>query len=354
MKRNYTVEFYRFITIIFIAIFHFGIQYTGKFHWPKGGYLGVEFFFILSGFFLMREANKDKIKGESDSKLSVNYLLSKLKRLYPDYLLIILIFIFCNIFKDKLFSAKYVFEWLYKEIWELLFLHDFGIPDIHMSVTSTWFLSSLVINSYLIYYLILKNKDLFVGFIAPVTTILIYAYASRKYGSLSIQGEYSGIFYGALIRSWADICMGVLSYNFYSFMHKWLEYEKSANIKKYKKIIFLFNLIEIYMIVSCLYIINIGFKLDDFNIVIPFVVIIVLAFLNITFISRLLNKKIFKSLGEISYSIYLNHLLVSTILTVYFPNRNYKIMLIIFLIISIVMSYGTNKFIKKIINKGQR
>ena len=121
-----------------------------------------------------------------------------------------------------------------------------------------------------------------------------------------------------------------------------------------QKIIFLFNLIEIYMIVSCLYIINIGFKLDDFNIVIPFVVIIVLAFLNITFISRLLNKKIFKSLGEISYSIYLNHLLVSTILTVYFPNRNYKIMLIIFLIISIVMSYGTNKFIKKIINKGQR
>ena len=86
MKRNYTVEFYRFITIIFIAVFHFGIQYTGKFHWPKGGYLGVEFFFILSGFFLMREANKDKIKGESDSKLSVNYLLSKLKRLYPDYL----------------------------------------------------------------------------------------------------------------------------------------------------------------------------------------------------------------------------------------------------------------------------
>ena len=137
-------------------------------------------------------------------------------------------------------------------------------------------------------------------------------------------------------------------------MHKWLEYEKSVNIKKYKKIIFLFNLIEIYMIVSCLYIINIGFKLDDFNIVIPFVVIIVLTFLNITFISRLLNKKIFKSLGEISYPIYLNHLLVSTILTVYFPSRNYKIMLIIFLIISIVMSYGTNKFIKKIINKGQR
>ena len=88
--------------------------------------------------------------------------------------------------------------------------------------------------------------------------------------------------------------------------------------------------------------------------VIPFVIIIVLAFLNITFISRLLNKKIFKSLGEISYPIYLNHLLVSTILTVYFPNRNYKIMLIIFLIISIVMSYGTNKFIKKTINKGQR
>ena len=106
----------------------------------------------------MREANKDKIKGESDSKLSVNYLLSKLKRLYPDYLLIIFIFLLFNIFKDKLFSAKYVFEWLYKEIWELLFLHDFGIPDIYMSVACTWFLSSLVLNSYLFYCCIVFNN----------------------------------------------------------------------------------------------------------------------------------------------------------------------------------------------------
>lgn len=352
MKRNYTIEFYRFITIILIAIFHFGIQYTGKFHWPKGGYLGVEFFFILSGFFLMKEANKnEKIKEKSYSKLSVNFLLNKLKRLYPDYLLIILIFLFCDIFKDRLFSVKYIFSWLYKSMWELLFLHDFGIPNIYMSVTSTWFLSSLVINSYLIYYLIIKNKDLFVGFIAPITVILIYAYASRRYGSLSIQAEYSGIFYGALLRSWADICMGVLTYNFYSFVDKYLEHEKNINEQKYKKIIFLLNFIELYMIISCLYIINIGFKLDDFNIIIPFVVIIVLSFLNVTVISKLLNKKIFKLLGEISYPIYLNHLLISTILTVYFPNKNYKVMLIIFLIMSIVMSYGTNKFIKKLINK---
>ena len=145
--------------------------------------------------------------------------------------------------------------------------------------------------------------------------------------------------------------MGVLTYNFYSFVDKYLEHEKNINERKYKKIIFLLNFIELYMIISCLYIINIGFKLDDFNIIIPFVVIIVLSFLNVTVISKLLNKKIFKLLGEISYPIYLNHLLISTILTVYFPNKNYKVMLIIFLIMSIVMSYGTNKFIKKLINK---
>ena len=114
--------------------------------------------------------------------------------------------------------------------------------------------------------------------------------------------------------------MGVLTYNFYSFVDKYLEHEKNINERKYKKIIFLLNFIELYMIISCLYIINIGFKLDDFNIIIPFVVIIVLSFLNVTVISKLLNKKIFKLLGEISYPIYLNHLLISTILTVYFPN----------------------------------
>ena len=63
MKKNYTIEFYRFIAIIFIAIFHFGIQYIGDFHWPKGGYLGVEFFFILSGFFLMKESEDIEKQG---------------------------------------------------------------------------------------------------------------------------------------------------------------------------------------------------------------------------------------------------------------------------------------------------
>ena len=55
--RNKTIEFYRFFTILIIAIFHFNAQYfrdgAGLSLWPKGGYLGVDFFFIISGMFLM-------------------------------------------------------------------------------------------------------------------------------------------------------------------------------------------------------------------------------------------------------------------------------------------------------------
>ena len=54
--KNRTIEFYRFLFACIIFVLH--VRHYGDFEGPNGefngGYLGVEFFFILSGFLLMQ------------------------------------------------------------------------------------------------------------------------------------------------------------------------------------------------------------------------------------------------------------------------------------------------------------
>ena len=56
--RNGFVEFYRFIAAICIALFHYEWVYMGTSRYLGHLYIFVEFFFVLSGFFLAQNCNK--------------------------------------------------------------------------------------------------------------------------------------------------------------------------------------------------------------------------------------------------------------------------------------------------------
>ena len=59
-KRNNALEFYRFVFIVFIFFMHFRSYggFEGDKNYFAAGYLGVEYFFILSGFFMMQKIEK--------------------------------------------------------------------------------------------------------------------------------------------------------------------------------------------------------------------------------------------------------------------------------------------------------
>lgn len=82
-KRNWSIEVFRFMATISIAIYHFEWIYLKKpinfIHF----YIFVEFFFVLSGFFLAYNAIKDK-KSKRDT---LDYILIEIKKLFPIYLM---------------------------------------------------------------------------------------------------------------------------------------------------------------------------------------------------------------------------------------------------------------------------
>lgn len=97
-KRNDVLELWRFIFCIMVLGFHFFSKIESElFH---AGYLGVEFFFLVSGYFIGSFYTK-QLSGKSFSnrlKAIGAYICSRLKRLYPLYLAALFLMLFIRSF----------------------------------------------------------------------------------------------------------------------------------------------------------------------------------------------------------------------------------------------------------------
>lgn len=262
--RNGTIECYRVIAIIVIAIFHLNVQYLGLEHvtWLKGGYLGVEFFFILSGYLLAQNLSKQTVDEHNVYKCAWRIVKKKVATLYPIYIISMIMYFLMYVGIHTITNIKQAILWYMEQIYAFLFLNAIGIPDIQCFTGSIWFLSSLIINTYIISFLLLKDKDKFVGLIAPIFCIVFYGYCGKLYQSLSMQEEWVGPFYGALSRGFADLSVGVILYELLSGI------EVTNNIKK------LLSILEVIVFIYIFKILNTGFSVDDFKIVILFAFII--------------------------------------------------------------------------------
>ena len=77
--RNGFIELCRFIFAMCIVSHHFLLLPTQSEHYPLiGGYIGVEFFFILSGYFLYAAAINDV-----SDQVSVIQVVKRLKKIFP-------------------------------------------------------------------------------------------------------------------------------------------------------------------------------------------------------------------------------------------------------------------------------
>jgi len=89
-EKIYSIEFYRFIFTMIIAIMHFKEDFNkinNNLSFPnifKGGGLGVDFFFIILGFFCYESFIKNNDMNTSPFHNTIVFIGKKIKRLYPN------------------------------------------------------------------------------------------------------------------------------------------------------------------------------------------------------------------------------------------------------------------------------
>jgi len=109
-----------------------------------------------------------------------------------------------------------------------------------------------------------------------------------------------------VFRAFLDMNIGVMCVAITKRLEKY-EFNKMLKI--------LFSILEVISVIVIYDRINSNAALNDYDILWAFSIVTIMAYLKITNISRLLDRKFFIYLGRYSYGIYLNHLIVSAVIT---------------------------------------
>ncbi|MBP5465082.1 MAG: acyltransferase [Treponema sp.] len=301
-QRNYSIDFWRILFTYLVILYHLEIFFQREDRFFECCYLSVEFFFILSGFFMARHAENDT--EPAPKRASCTYIFHRFRQLYPAFLVAWTASFLSWILKARFVNAVPVslVRTIQEHVWELSLLWML-VPGNKTFVYVSWYISSMLIASYFIYWLLKAKKNTSVGFIFPLSIILIYSFFGTWNQGIDFHYDFKTIVSSGLLRAFAGLSIGCISFYVFKNVYKHLETLIRVPYRK-----FLLSICELLVI---LFLIRILFGSEHSNlnfIAIPlFMVLLMLEFGSYTFLSDILNKgKFFGFLGKTSIGAYLN------------------------------------------------
>lgn len=313
----YNVDFLRFILAVEIILFHFGLMFKNCnpffqniFNHFKHGFICVEFFFIISGFFLFKNINI--------TENTITFAQKRLIRLLP-----VKYFTLGALGISSLF-IKGISISFNKILISLLLLNCIGFNSQKTGPVEIWYISVLFWISLFYFYIHKIFNKKCVNLIMWLATFFSCAFVlnCNSSGHAGIYKNHYIIFNEGIMRGIFCIGLGYFIVMLYN-----------SNFLKSLKNLFhkiLVTIIEIFAYAFLIYYLTISSNVPGNNYLNYILIFIILFYLLITkqgYISKLINNKILARLGQYSYSMYVIHWPVFIVLkktifkTQYFTNN---------------------------------
>ncbi len=210
-SRDYTVELWRFIFCIVVLGFHFFIK--TKYSFFRAGYLGVEFFFVLSGYgiysYYVKQMQGKKF-GERLYQLGM-YIGKRIVRLYPLYLISLLCMLIFRAVSEG-WRPSGVVAYFTKGWAEFLMLQCGPLGNAVL-ISAHWYVAAFFWGSVILITVLLLTGRVGGYVICPITSVLIYRYYFNLIGKIDV--IYS---YHAVVRAVAGLALGVFVGFFAQFL----------------------------------------------------------------------------------------------------------------------------------------
>ncbi len=319
-KKN--IQFLRGLSVIFVFLYHTNIPFFER------GYLGVDIFFVISGFVItQRIIQSYGVK----KKISLKDFYSKrLKRIIPNLFFVV--------------GFTYIFYLLFGppdlSLWNEFLSALFGVSNIYYIIHDIGYFDN-VFDDPLAHTWSLGVEEQFY-LLYPLLIFLIFQFKNNKF--LKLQIIFSLIFLISIFFYKIKLDSNPLLAFFLSPLRFW-ELIFGAilflNFNKFKKN----NLISIFSLLLIIVLIFTNFNYDYF--LLNFIIVLLSGSFIIFFSkSKFIENGIFVYFGNISYSFYLWHLPVLFFLDLYFVNKFYADVIFSFLVTSI-LSIATYHFIEQ-------
>lgn len=303
--RNAVIDLLKFIFAIMIVLYH-SKSFSGD--EPRiitGGYIAVDFFFVVSGYYLALSASAPSASpsgsGHSDSvgKETFYYICRRLRRLYPEFISASII---------ALIVRSAVLHWGLKEAavnvlkaageWSFLQLAGFNTGGL---VGASWFLSALLLASVLIFPLARKYKESFFYLGAPMIFIFLFGFT---YSTLPHFQSYAtpvlAITNVGMVRAIMELSAGCFVFILVKELNKssWNSVMRAA-----------LSVLEVFIFGALIVYYSSG---SHYNKIDWYAILLIIAGVTITqtnlcYSAAAIRGRFFEFLGKISFDLYLGH-----------------------------------------------
>lgn len=328
----------RAIAVTAVILFH------ARFPHFSGGFIGVDVFFVISGFLISSIIFKNL---ENQAFSFLDFYVRRINRIFPALIVVllsVLAFGFLALFPDEL-------KQLGRHVWagvgyfsNFQLLSEVGYFDVASDKKPLLHLWSLAIEEQfyifapLLFFIIYKLRKKIQPKILPIFLILLTV-LSFGYSVFLLRDSATNAFYNPLSRFWEILIGSCLA----SFQHSSLFSFKLEG--KFKKLIpNLMSIIGIALLVYGFKHFNSSTPFPGFHALVPtFATSLLILSGNNAYINRkLLSSRIALYLGKISYPLYLWHWPVFAYYTILFSesmSRNHKIISLVFILILADLTY---------------
>ncbi len=220
--RNGRIDLYKFLFAVVVAVYHFSCSYDGDDLPFTKGYMAVEFFFIVSGFFFAKSL--DRVKEEEWLSGTLKYSKRKYMSIFP-YHLFSLIFVFAYTFYEMQSNLKEAMLYFVEMLPNVFLFQIMGFGNLGKA-NHEWYLSAMLVVMFILAPLAIKLKDKFFCWVALIVAFFTLGYLENYFGgSINAWYQYNGIICLGMLRAFAEICLGCVVYAVY----------KSGILNKLKK-----------------------------------------------------------------------------------------------------------------------
>ena len=213
MKRNSLIDMMRFAFAVLIMFLHSDLLGPVDDFPFYGGYIAVDFFFILSGYYAFHHIDFISMGKTVENPAKETFLYIKHKYI-PIYIAVALSLGFdlaamCIIAR---YSVSFFFERFVITIFESMLLHSIvGVDGFRLS--SLWYLSSLLLALVIVVYLTLKYRDLFKNILIFTFPVFIYGFFFKTAGTICrFDVSHFYIINEGVLRAVAGVCMGGIAF----------------------------------------------------------------------------------------------------------------------------------------------
>lgn len=322
-QRNNSIDFLKLLFTFIIAVHHF--QEAIGICLIQHGDLAVEFFFMVSGFYLM-----DSFEKNHGEKSAVEYIKRRLRKLYPHYLFsLVILLLALGVTAD---SIQELFAKTVQTIPELFMMQDIGIFYYSGSNYPAWYLSVLILVSYFLYAGLKWNRNFCIQIGYPMLMLLGATMLFSEGNNNIVHWNAYGPFYLPVIRGTVDMILGIMIWNVVN---------KSIQINKVYGI--LLELASLFLIVVAMF----GIDTQDSLALLGFPILLTLCFSRKNIFRSITDLEIFGRMGKYTYAMYLNHSLIIRIVKTMLNSRmdNKMLLVLIYLILLFGYSIVTEKIV---------